>query len=75
MTRLLEKVSRRTEQVRKKHDVILSDATRDDGELCALCACERIRQVFALGFFCIEAATGVAVRAWAGEGLSGDVTL
>lgn len=51
MTRLLEKVSRRTEQVKKKHDVILSDATRDDGELCALCACERIRQVFAVGFF------------------------
>lgn len=51
MTRLLEKVSRRTEQVKKKHDVILSDATRDDGELCALCACEQIRQVFAL-FVC-----------------------
>ncbi|XP_075885208.1 syntaxin-1A-like [Nelusetta ayraudi] len=30
VTRLLEKVSRRTEQVKKKHDVILSDATRDD---------------------------------------------
>lgn len=72
VTRLLEVVSRRTEQVKKKHDVILSASTRDDGELCALFPCAPIRQVFLgtdLCFFVfsfyIDAATGVS--RWGGN--------
>lgn len=44
VTRLLERVSRRTEQVKIKHDVILSASTRDDGEFCAFLTWVPIRQ-------------------------------